>query len=202
MSMLVFDERQERRIRAERQASGADRWDEVWDGVYTVMPLPNNEHQEIVGELVFIFRSCLPQSAKICPGVNVSDNDKDWENNYRGPDVVVFFEGTTAINRGTHWFGGPDFAVEVVSKGDRSRKKLDFYASVNVRELLLVDRFPRALELYRLRDGRLELVGRSRIEEPFSLQSEILPMSFRLVVGEQRPVMEVAHHDGERRWSV
>lgn len=202
MPMLVLDAGEERLIRAQRKKSGADRWDEVWDGVYMVMPLPNDEHQEIVAELIITFRHALGRAAKIRPGVNVSDKDVHWKKNYRGPDVVVFLEGTTAVNRGAYWLGGPDFAVEVVSKGDRSRKKLDFYASVNVRELLLIDRNPWCLELYRLTNGSLDLVGRSTVEDRNALASEVLPLSFRLSPGEERPTISVRHADGERDWSV
>ncbi len=204
MPMLVLDKYASKRIRAERKASGADRWDEVWDGVYMVMPLPNDEHQEIVSGVVFVFETVIgrPRLGKVRPGVNVSDRDGDWKHNFRGPDVVVFLQGTTAINRDTYWLGGPDFAVEVVSKGDRSRKKLDFYASVNVRELLLVDRFPWNLELYRLVEGTLRLVARSTLEEPSLLPSDVLPLSFRLTQGVERPEIEIVHEDGVQRWSV
>jgi len=50
--------------------------------------------------------------------------------------------------------GGPDFAVEILNPGDRTPEKLPFYASVNVRELLVVDRDPWSLELFRLCDGQ------------------------------------------------
>jgi Uma2 family endonuclease len=169
-----------------------------------IMPLPNDEHQGIVSHLIFVFETIIGQVGlgKVRPGVNVSDREDDWTKNYRGPDVVVFLEGTTAINRDAFWLGGPDFAVEIISKGDRSRDKLDFYAKVNVRELLLVDRFPWSLELYRNQAGVMELVGRSTVEGQVTLPSEILPLSFALRPGEARPVIEVREQQGDRRWSV
>jgi Uma2 family endonuclease len=150
MTMLVLDDSLKKSIRAEREASGADRWDEVWDGVYVASPLPNNEHQRIVARLIYILESAIgvPGLGAVLPGVNVSDRDKGWKRNYRGPDVTVFLADTKAINRDTHWVGGPDFAVEVMSKGDRAREKIPFYAKVGVRELLLVNRRPWALELF------------------------------------------------------
>jgi hypothetical protein len=36
--MVVLERSVEKRLRAERQASGADRYDEVWDGVYVMAP--------------------------------------------------------------------------------------------------------------------------------------------------------------------
>jgi Uma2 family endonuclease len=119
---------------------------------------------------------------------------------YRGPDVVVFLEGTTAINRDSYWFGGPDFAVEVISKGDRSRKKLDFYGKVNVRELLLVDRNSWSLELYRNQGGVMGLVGRCSMEDRIVMPSQVLPLSFGLVPGAERPKIEVTEQSGERSW--
>src|SRR5207253_305814 len=78
---------------------------------------------------------------------------------------------------GTHWCGGPDFCVEIASPGDRSRDKLAFYAGIGVRELLLVDRDPWALELFRLSAGRLEPVGRSDLSKQDALPSPVVPVS-------------------------
>ena len=61
---------------------------------------------------------------RIFPGCNVSDRPKRWKKNYRCPDVAVFLPGNPAEDRETHWFGGPDFAVEILSPYDRSREKL------------------------------------------------------------------------------
>ena len=189
-------------IIAGRQATGADLRDEVWDGVYMIMPLANGQHQEIVTELLIAFRDTLGRGPKLRSGVNVSDREDDWTQNYRGPDVVVFLKATTAINRDTCWLGGPVFAVEVISKGDRSRDKLDFYAKVNVRELLLIDRFPWSLELYRNIDGAMARVGRSTVEGQVELSSEVLPLAFRLVMGADRAFIQVTERNGGRSWSV
>ena len=72
---------------------------------------------------------------------------------------------------GTFWYGGPDFAVEVISPFDRSRKKFEFYARVGVRELLLVNRKPWSLELYRLDRGRAE-AGRQDLRPTSSQLTE------------------------------
>ncbi len=204
MSMIVLDPFEVRELIGRREVSGADRFDEVWDGVYVVSPLPNDEHQDLVGNFQFAFMATVTLTGLglVRPGVNVSDRDERWEHNYREPDVAVFLAGTSARNRGTHWVGGPDFAVEIVSRYDRSREKLAFYAGVGVRELLLVDRLPWALELYRLAGGALVLVGTSTVDGPAILASEVLPLTFRLVAGEPRPRVEVAHADGVQRWSV
>jgi Uma2 family endonuclease len=164
----------------------------------------DDEHQELVGEFSYLLRTIVVRTGRgtVYPGVNVSDRDGDWKSNFRIPDVAVYMSNTAAINRRTHWQGGPDFAVEITSGDDRSREKLPFYAKVGVRELLLVDRDPWALELYRLRDGQLILVGRSTPEQSDALSSEVIPLSFRLTAGERRPRIEVKRQDGEADWLI
>jgi Uma2 family endonuclease len=167
-------------------------------------PGANNQHQHVSGLLYFAFQASVGAtgSALVLPGANVSDQADDWRRNYRTPDVVVFLPGNPAIDKETHWLGGPDFAVEVISRYDRSREKLAFYAKIGVRELLIVDRYPWALELYRLDQGTLTLVGTSTVDKPDILASAVLPLSFQLVDGDPRPKIEVAHNDGVQRWSA
>jgi hypothetical protein len=47
MTMLVLDPAEERRLKRQRALTGADRFDEVWNGVYVMAPLANNEHQVV-----------------------------------------------------------------------------------------------------------------------------------------------------------
>src|SRR5262245_61323744 len=163
MPMLVLDPNIQADLLQIRQASGLDKYDEVWEGVTVIMPLPNDEHQEIATSLATVFTLVFgwPNPHKIRSGVNVSDRVADWTDNFREPDVVIYLQGTTAVNYGTHWCGGPDLAVEIASPGDRPRDKLPFYASVRTREVLIVDRDPWQLELYQLQQGQLVSVGRS-----------------------------------------
>lgn len=201
--MFITDPTTIDRIKARRAESGADRHDEVWDGVYVVSPLANNEHQKLVLRLAAMFQDVVDGDGlgQAFPGANVSDREDDWTQNYREPDVAVFLEGTTARDMDTYWLGGPDFAIEILSPNDTARDKLDFYARVNVRELLIVDRSPWQLEIYRLAGARLELVGTSTLDMSDPLLSEVVPLIFRLVPDEPRPSIDVAHRDG-RRWSI
>ena len=198
MVLLVSDSELEKRLIAKRREFRSDRWDEVWDGVYVMNPIPNNEHQEIVGNLTHALHDAVqdPGLGLVFPGVNLTDRKSGWKKNYRCPDVAVFLKGTKAEDRDTHWYGGPDFAVEIRSPKDRSRKKLGFYAKVGKRELLLVDRAPWALELYRLEAAELKLVGRSTPTDPLVLASEVVPLTWRLVAGDDRPRIEILHRDG------
>jgi Uma2 family endonuclease len=203
MEVLVTDPREQERLIARRRESGGDRFDEVWEGMYVMSPIADNQHQELQARLGAAFLHLLADPrTRVLTGANVTDQDDDWEQNYRCPDVAVFLPGTTAQDRGSHWFGGPDFAVEILSRGDRTPKKLPFYASVNVRELLVVDRMPWSVELYRLRAGQLASVAKLDVSAAATVTSEILPLSFRLVAGPERPIIEVRHRSSDQVWQV
>ena len=139
-------------------------------------------------------RNVLGQDERIqiFAGCNVSDQPKRWRTNYRCPDVAVFLPGNPAEDRGSHWFGGPDFAVEILSRFDRIREKFGFYAKVGVRELLLVDRRPgdwsSTEDENDLGTGRANRTS----DEPESSRSQVLPLTFRLISGQTRPRIEVA----------
>ncbi len=125
------------------------------------------------------------------------------ERNYRVPDVVVRYKDGVSKIHDTHWLGGPDFLIEVVSRGDRSRKKRPFYAKIGVREMMVVDRRPWAIELYRLADGELKLAGKSTLAESIEVASEVVPLGFRLVEEGGKPRIEVVHRADGRAlgWS-
>jgi Uma2 family endonuclease len=203
MATVILDRRLAERVREERAAAGSDRWDEVWEGTYMMAPMPNPEHQELVGGFVDAFReSFRGKNAKIYPGVNVSDREVAWESNYRCPDVAVYLSGNPAKECAAHWCGGPDFAVEIVSDDDRTRDKIPFYASVGTRELLIVERDPWILELLRLKDGKLASVGTASLSSGQGITSDVLRLSFRLEGSDDRPVIKVEELSGGRTWEV
>ena len=204
MAAIVLDRNLVKRLIRRRRTTGADRYDEVWDGVYVMSPEANNEHQYLGFKLTMAFHLAIEGLAGVIayPGVNVSDRSDDWRKNYRCPDVAVFLPGNPAKDMKTHWYLGPDFAVEVISPGDRSRKKLDFYANVGVRELLLVGRKPWSLELYRLINGELRLVGKVSPDPSQSLTSQVLPISLRLLPDAPRPTIEVTQTADARQWLI
>ncbi|MEM9702351.1 MAG: Uma2 family endonuclease, partial [Planctomycetota bacterium] len=174
-------------LRAEREANGSDRWDEVWNGVYILMPLPNLEHQEIATEIAAEIRAVVkPRGGRTFAGCNVTDladPATDWRTNYRCPDVAVYLADNPAEDRGSHYFGGPDLALEIVSRGDRSRQKLAFYAAVGVQELLILDREPWALELFRRHGDELQSVGSVRPGDP-PLTTRSVALNWSLKAGE------------------
>ena len=202
MVALLNDPYLQRQLMRRRRAWGADRYDEVWDGVYIMNAMPNNQHQDFVMRLASICQYLIFDAGlgRVHPGCNVTDRLTKWRQNYRCPDVAVFLNGTTALDKGSRWLGGPDLAIQIVSPRDKSREKREFYAKVGTRELLIVDRDPWSLELYRLTAETLVLVGRSTLDQPDLLETEVTPLRWRLIPGEDRPLVEVIHTRGSQCW--
>ena len=48
MTMLILNPDVQAEIQNHRKTNGLDKYDEVWEGVTVVMPLPNREHQILV----------------------------------------------------------------------------------------------------------------------------------------------------------
>lgn len=202
MAIISIDPAELARLIRERRRCGGDRYDEVWDGVYVMSPSADNEHQELAGKLAMaIAAGAGDEEARVFPGCNVSSRQNRWKRNYRCPDVAVVLPGNPAEDRGTHWYGGPDFVVEVLSPFDRSREKFDFYAKVGVRELMLVARRPWSLELYRRADKVWKPIGTSELgAESTTLKSAVLPLEFRLVPGPSRPRIQITQTETGDRW--
>ena len=204
MEVLIKDRDTAEKIQADRKERGIDKWDEVWDGVYIVPSLPNDEHQEIQFKLLIPLAAVVdePGLGRVRAGVNVTDRHPDWKENFRGPDVVVYLNTTDAINYGTHWLGGPDFLVEIISPDEDPMAKFDFYAKVKSQEVMVIDRDPWAVELYRLKGKKLVLVGRSDEAKPVVVASVVLPLTFKLIAEKPRPRIEVTHPKSKKTWLV
>jgi Uma2 family endonuclease len=203
MPVLVTDPDLESHLINDRKNGGDDRFDEVWEGVYIMAPLPNDEHQDLQANFVAALKDLFgwDSLARIRAGVNVSDRAEGWTHNYRCPDVAVFLPGNPAINHGTHWQGGPDFLVEIVSTGDQSAAKLPFYESIGVREVLFVHRNPWRLELRAAArmPAALEHVGTASLDANAELHSTVLPVTFQLIGATPRPNVRIALTPGAAR---
>lgn len=182
-----------------------DVWpEEVWDGVPFMPPFPDTEHAGLSLRLCVAIQMILGYDAPshIRGACNLSDRGEGWLENYRFPDGAVFHPGNSAINHDTHWEGGPDFLLEILSDGDRAMEKLPFYARIGTREILMVDRAPWRLELYHTLNRVQQLAGTSTVAEPALLWSRTLPMALRLVVGTGRPQIEVRDTITGQVWLV
>ena len=162
-------------------------------------PASNNPHIRLQDAVFLALYSAVqePGHGVVASAANVTDRGEGWTKNYRIPDAVAYLVTSPAIDHGTHYQGGPDFALEVVSPGEDGRAKLGFYASVATREVLVIDRDPWVLTLYRRSDGVLTPVG------PVGnvLVSETTRLTFALEAGPERPAFVVAIPGG-RAWRV
>ena len=210
MATVIHDTDLEKRLQAERAATGADRYDEVWEGTYMMAPMPNNEHQHFVGRLTRILDELVTDHGRgiVLPGTNVSDRVENWQKNYRVPDVAVFLdqsvvpEATAAQNHGSFWLGGPDLAIEVVSENDLSREKLEFYARTGTRELLIIDRAPWQLELYHLNQATLKMTDRATLDETTNIQLRTCPLQLELQAADPRPQLLATSTIDDRTWTI
>ncbi len=197
---IVFGRESVRSLYQARTRYGNAPHDEMWNGTLVLYEPPDNEHQAIRAGLAFAFNEVVDDVVLI--GANVADREAEWLTDFRCPDVVVCLATNSATDCDTHWVGGPDLAVEVVSPGEDARLKLAFYAKVNTRELLVVDRYPWKLELYQLQGTSLVSVGASDVAGGAVLTSCALPLTFQLQAGAARPVIHVAHTTDGRTWTA
>ncbi len=144
---------------AERHKTGADQWDEVWDGVLHVPPTPTSDHQGLESDLEAALRPlALARGLRIFHQLGVLDPRDHW-GNYRIPDVLII-DPANVIPAGTE--GPVEVAIEILSPDDESRDKMPFYAERGVKELWLVDRDTRLVEVYLLRGKVYAIVAPDR----------------------------------------
>jgi Uma2 family endonuclease len=133
----------------QRRKTGADRWDEMWDGVLHLVLSPNSDQQELEGQLEYELRlRWQPRSGGlVLHQINVARPGR-WPEDYRVPDLVLLRPERFAIDRNEYYEGGPDVVVEIKSPGDETYEKLPFYAEIGVRELWVVDRDSKVVEVH------------------------------------------------------
>src|SRR5215475_1278397 len=113
-----------------RRALGQDLFDEIWGGEYHVVPAPHGRHGEVQVELVEIL---APRGRQV--GLRTRGPCNIGQpHDYRVPDLACFTDRTPQAFQPT-----AAIVVEVLSSGDETWDKFDFYHEVGVRELLIVD---------------------------------------------------------------
>ena len=184
-------------LRRERARAGADRWDEVWEGVIHMPPAPSMEHQRLGAELVQTLVEAVRRTGRgtVFVQANVAD-PVEGMNDYRIPDVAVVLNESAAEVGETYIAGGPDFVVEIRSPGDETIEKIDFYCRLGVRELLIVDRDDKGLDLYGHEAGSLVSVSSGP-----SVRSEVTGLTFETIVGPAGNQIRITSPKGES-WTV
>ena len=133
MTVVVLPE-----VIAERQRLGLDIRDEVWEGVYRVVPPASGEHQRIGTELL-VALSPLARAAGLRwqYETGLFDPTGPPERDYCVPDLVAF-RLEDGIPAGVN--GRAELVIEIRSPGDDSLLKIPYYSRVGVRELVIVER--------------------------------------------------------------
>jgi Uma2 family endonuclease len=144
-------------ILALRKRTGADQWDEMWEGVLHMTPAPNFDHQQFQCALTTWLEThwAQPNGHLVCPQVNVAAVG-GWPDDYRIPDVVLLGKDRFHINHNEYLEGPPTAVVEIHSPGDEAYEKLDFYADLGVPEVWIIDRDAKTPAVYLLRAGRYD----------------------------------------------
>ncbi len=134
-----------------RKTTGADRTDEMWDGVLHMGPVPNRRHQEFEFALESWLRTHWSPKyrGKVYHQINVASIG-GWRNNYRIPDLVLLLPDRFGIDHNEYFEGAPSAVVEIRSPGDETYEKLPFYAQLGVPEVWIFDRDSRQPELHQL----------------------------------------------------
>lgn len=137
----------------DRRRSGADRWDEMWDGVLHMTPMPSTAHQDFEYQLEHWLRENWgrPFGNRVYHQINVASIG-GWPNNYRIPDLVLLTTDRFSIDKGTHFEGPPLVVIENYSPGDETYEKLSFYGELGVAEAWVIHRDTRKPEIFVL-DG-------------------------------------------------
>jgi Uma2 family endonuclease len=180
-----------------RRRTGADQWDEMWEGVLHMAPSPNRDHQDFEFALESWLRQhwADPNGCRVYHQINVSEPGS-WPNNYRIPDLVLLTPSRFDIDCNEYFDGGPDAVVEIHSPGDEAYDKLDFYAKLDVLEVWIIDRDTRRPEI-------LELAGDEyRAREPNAtgwITSVVAGVEMRAGAGDKLEIRIVGREDTQAR---
>jgi Uma2 family endonuclease len=132
-----------RDLLADRQRRGLDRYDEWWQGVYRVVTGPTPEHGELVLELGSLLGPVVREAGlRQAAPVNIGSDKHDC----RVPDLGVYRSDTRRTSPA--FLATAVLVVEILSPGERSGSKLDFYAAWAVQEYLEIDLAKCTAELY------------------------------------------------------
>jgi Uma2 family endonuclease len=142
-------------IAAWRKKTGADQWDEMWQGVLHMAPAPNRTQQELEWALETYLRLHWAPTCqgKVYHQINVASLG-GWPNDYRIPDLVLLLPPRFAIDRNEYFEGAPDVVVEIHSPGDEAYEKLPFYRDLGVPEVWIIHRDTCEPEIHTLQKGR------------------------------------------------
>lgn len=143
---------------ARRRALGQDGRDEVWEGVYHVVPPEHGRNGMVAMQLAVLLHGPAV-SAGLTAGGSFNLGAED---DFRVPDLGFHRDPAPGL-----YYPSAALVVEVLSPHDETFAKLDFYAAHGVDEVWVVDPLERTVRIWRrvaqtlAETGRSELLGLS-----------------------------------------
>jgi len=140
-----------------RARTGADRWDEMWEGVLHMPAMPNREHQDLALQIATWLdtRWVSPARGRVHGPINLA-SPGGWPADYRIPDLLLLRPDRFPIDHNEYFEGPPTAVIEIRSPGDETYDKMAFYQKLGVPEVWVIDRDTRKPDLYVLRKGQYE----------------------------------------------
>ncbi len=202
MRAVIVDSHAIEELVKQRKRLGTDRWDEVWRGEWHLSPSPSWEHQRMEGELFIILKEVVERTGLgvVVQQFNVADPTQGLQD-FRISDISVVLQGSQV--RETFIAGGPDLLLEIYSPGDETYQKIDWYAEQGVRELIIINRNTKGVELYRHDGESLKPVSASLPDGSGAVESALLPLRFGTVEDATSPRLRIEHLETPHRsWVV
>jgi hypothetical protein len=139
-----------------RRQAGADRLDEVWQGVHHMVPGPSFEHARISQQLAELLGP--PARAGGLLAAISEFNLGESEHDFRVPDGGLHRPGAAGV-----WLSTAALVVEILSPDDETWQKLPFYAAHHVDEVVIIDPTERTVTWLGLEEGEYQPVQQSAL---------------------------------------
>ncbi len=140
------------------------------DGDLLEMTSPLTDHQDMVGEIFYLFKFIQKTKGGGKPYVAPMDVWFD-EVNVPQPDVFWVSDGGKCVLRDKRLYGAPDLIVEVLSPGTMrldKREKFHLYEKHGVSEYWLVHPTEAYIEVWVLETGKFKLLDIFAPEDTFA----------------------------------
>ena len=140
---------------ARRRALGQDGFDEVWEGVYHVSPNARSEHAQVGVEILSaLLRRARAAGLRSAGPFNLGTGPQD----FRVPDGGWFRSSPNTLYVST-----AAAVLEVLSPGDETFAKFNFYAARAVEEILVAHPTERWVRCWANRQGEFQDVDASAL---------------------------------------
>jgi Uma2 family endonuclease len=138
-----------------RRRIGADRNDEMWNGVLHMNPSPTGSHADLLQRVSDLLMRPADDAGLVRRFSNVNIGTS---HDYRIPDGVLQREALPDL-----WQPTAALAIEIRSPNDETWEKLPHYAECGVDELLIIDPRERTVTWLALAGGEYQPTERSNV---------------------------------------